>query len=209
MSIPFNYSIIKVDEAARVMEVVYTSPGRQPVHVGARLPYQGEDLEGLIRAYSPVAYWLEQDAIVVPPTVGTEGSIDAPPEESTLEGVKFVKRDQIAKWRYAQETRGVVYQGVAVATDRTTQAQIASTFLSLKEGLLATVDWKSLDGTFHTLDFPAFAALAVAVAQHVQSAFTDEKGLLAQVAAAQTKEDVLAIALPAVQPINSIPATVL
>lgn len=57
------------------MEVVYTSAGRQAMHIGARLPYAGESLEAVIKAYSPVAYWLEQAAEVAAPQVGAAGTV--------------------------------------------------------------------------------------------------------------------------------------
>ena len=79
MNIAYNYEIISVDPAARCMEVVYTSEGRQTMHIGARLPYEGEELEAVIAMYSPVAYWLEQERAVQVPQVGTAGAIVPPP----------------------------------------------------------------------------------------------------------------------------------
>lgn len=76
--ITYQYTIINVDEAARCMEVVYTSEGRQTMHISARLPYVGEDLEQIIKMYAPVAYWLEQEAEVVVPEVGTSGEVVPP-----------------------------------------------------------------------------------------------------------------------------------
>ena len=75
MSIQYTYQIIKVDPQARVMEIVYNSEGRQPMHVGARLPYVGESVESVVQMYSPVAYWLEQEAEVIIPQVGAGGQI--------------------------------------------------------------------------------------------------------------------------------------
>jgi hypothetical protein len=75
MSIEYTYEIISVDEAARCMEVVYTSEGRQTMHIGARLPFVGESLEAVIQMYAPVAYWLEQEAEVVVPDVGVGGVV--------------------------------------------------------------------------------------------------------------------------------------
>jgi hypothetical protein len=79
MSITYNYEIIAVDQAARCMEVMYTAEGRQPMHIGARLPYEGEELEAVISMYSPVSYWLEQERAVQVPQVGTAGTIVPPP----------------------------------------------------------------------------------------------------------------------------------
>lgn len=77
MSIHYTYEIIRVDEQARAMEVVYASEGRQTMHIGARLPYEGESVEAVVQAYAPVAYWREQGASVVAPEVGARGSITA------------------------------------------------------------------------------------------------------------------------------------
>lgn len=83
MSIQYTYQIIKVDPQARVMEIVYNSEGRQPVHVGARLPYVGESVEAVVQMYSPVAYWLEQESEVIIPEVGTSGIISPVEKTST------------------------------------------------------------------------------------------------------------------------------
>lgn len=82
MSIPYNYEIVNVDAQARVMEVVYSSPGRQTLHIGARLPFVGEALETIIAMYAPVAYWLEQELEVEVPQIGQTGSVAAPSEAS-------------------------------------------------------------------------------------------------------------------------------
>ena len=50
--IPYTYEIISVDQQARVMEVVYSSPGRQTMHISARLPFVGESLEAVIQMFS-------------------------------------------------------------------------------------------------------------------------------------------------------------
>ncbi len=83
MSIEFSYHIIAVDAAARCMEVVYSAAGRQSMHIGARLPYEGEQLEDVIRQYAPVAYWLEQERAVQVPAVGLTGTL-APLPEGTM-----------------------------------------------------------------------------------------------------------------------------
>lgn len=67
MSIKYSYNIVSVDQAARCMEVVYSSVGRQTLHIGARLPYEDETLEAVIAMYAPIAYWLEQERQVQTP----------------------------------------------------------------------------------------------------------------------------------------------
>jgi hypothetical protein len=87
MSIKYTYEIIAVDEAARCMEIVYSAQGRQPMHVGARLPYEGESVEQVVSAYAPVAFWQEQDRAVQVPQVGLSGEIDpvAPAPAETID----------------------------------------------------------------------------------------------------------------------------
>ena len=78
MSIPYTFEIISVDETARCMEVVYSSPGHQTMHIGARLPFEGEELQAVVQMYAPIAYWEEQSKAVVVPAVGTTGSWEPP-----------------------------------------------------------------------------------------------------------------------------------
>ena len=75
MSIEYAYEVVAVNAEAKCMEVVYTSPGRQTMHIGTRLPYEGETLESVVKMYEPVAYWLEQERKVVVPPVGASGTI--------------------------------------------------------------------------------------------------------------------------------------
>lgn len=81
----YTYEVISVDSEARCMEVVYRSPGRQQMHVGVRLPWEGESLEAVIHAHSPVIYWQEQDRVIQSVAVGTVGTVVVPQSESSEE----------------------------------------------------------------------------------------------------------------------------
>lgn len=83
MSITYTYTVISADEAARCMEVVYEAVGHQTTHVGARLPYEGETLEQVVRMYAPVANWETAARSVVVPTIGATGVIEPDPEPVT------------------------------------------------------------------------------------------------------------------------------
>lgn len=74
-NIEYTYEIVSVNEEARCMEVVYSSDGRQTMHIGARLPFEGESLEDVIKMFAPVPLWIEQAMPVVAPTVGITGSV--------------------------------------------------------------------------------------------------------------------------------------
>ena len=162
MSIQYTYSVLKVDESARVMEVIYTAAGRQTMHVGARLPYVGESLESVVEMYSPVAYWLEQEAQVAAVSEGATGTIGAIVVQ-TLASAKEKKKIELAISRYRFEVSGVVVNGVNVSADRQTQASIYGTHAAMQAGMLQSVNWKTTDGTFIALDASGIAAVAQAV----------------------------------------------
>lgn len=75
MNIEYTYEIISVNEQARCMEIIYTATGYPAMHIGARLPYEGETLEAIIRMYAPLRYWEETTQPVVVPVVGTSGAL--------------------------------------------------------------------------------------------------------------------------------------
>lgn len=82
MNITYTYEIVSVDEASRCMEVVYAAEGHQTMHIGARLPFEGEPLEDVIRAFAPVPLWEAQTKTVVAPIVGVRGTITPPTAEA-------------------------------------------------------------------------------------------------------------------------------
>lgn len=82
IQIPYTYEVVLVDEAARCMEIVYTSDGRQAMHIGARLPFQGESVEDVVKLYAPLAYWDEQERAVIQVQTGLTGSVAPTPASS-------------------------------------------------------------------------------------------------------------------------------
>ena len=201
MSIPYEYEIISVDEQARAMEVVYTSAGRQTMHIGARLPYVGESLEGVVGMYAPVAYWLEQEAQVQVPVTGLKGAVTPMAAQadtrSDLQKAKDDKLAELAAWRYEQEVGGIVIAGTTIKTDRESQATITGAYLSLSQGLISEVDWKAEGGVWVKLTLAQMAPIAQAVVAHVQACFSTEAQLAAEVAACTTVEQVEAVEPPA------------
>jgi len=76
MTIKYEYQIVKVDEAKRYMEIRFTSEGKRPYNVGARLPFEGETLDDLVHRYVPFGLWTQEETKTVTPSVGTKGSFD-------------------------------------------------------------------------------------------------------------------------------------
>lgn len=75
--INYTYEITAVNEEARCMEIIYSSEGRETMHVGARLPFDGEQLEDIVRMYAPIQYWIEKELPVATPAVGASGALTA------------------------------------------------------------------------------------------------------------------------------------
>jgi hypothetical protein len=75
MNITYTYTIAKVDMEARCMEIVYSSDGRQTMHIGGRLPFEGESLDAVVAMYAPIAHWREQEMAILPVDEGTSGQI--------------------------------------------------------------------------------------------------------------------------------------
>jgi hypothetical protein len=73
--ITYTYEITAVDEAARCMEIVYTSEKYGVMQVGARLPFEGETVEQVVVMFSPVNEWRMRDLSVIVPEVGTSGQL--------------------------------------------------------------------------------------------------------------------------------------
>ena len=110
----------------------------------------------------------------------------------TLEDVKTAKLAELASARYTEEVGGIVVGGVTIATDRESQSMLTGAYVSLKQGLMQSVNWKGDDG-WVTATLTEIEPIAQAVGLHVQQCFTKESQLSAQVNAASTIEAVNAI----------------
>lgn len=107
--------------------------------------------------------------------------------------VKAAKLAELASARYTEEVGGIVVGGVTIATDREGQSMLTGAYVSLKQGLMQSVNWKGDDG-WVTATLTEIEPIAQAVGLHVQQCFTKESQLSAQVNAASTIEAVNAIA---------------
>ncbi len=82
--------------------------------------------------------------------------------------------------RYVVETAGITVGGVAVRTDRASQATLTGAFNYAQQNPAAIIKWKTATGVFVDLDAATVTAVANAVGAHVQACFAKE----AEVAAA-------------------------
>lgn len=116
-----------------------------------------------------------------------------PEYEPTLEEVKAAKMDRINEWKNVALDGGFYHDGVLFDSD--TKARLAYLELSLKLGQDATYStpWKASTGVWVTMDAALFAALQPAYEEHIQGCFGWQAAREAEVAAAQTVEEVDAI----------------
>lgn len=119
-------------------------------------------------------------------------SDDPLPPEPTFDELKAQKKAEIAAVRYAAEIAGTTVNSVTIDTGRDSQALITGAALAAVIDGEYSLNWKTPTGFIH-LTAPEIIAVAQAVRAHVQSCFDREGGLVAQVDAAQTVEELDAI----------------
>jgi len=112
-------------------------------------------------------------------TVLASFDAEAPPEPDPQAPVLDLKAYAAAK-RYVVESGGIVFNAKAIATDRDSQARICATVSYLEQNPALSVEWKTADGGFLTLNRAGMLALADAVGLRVQACRAKE----AEVAAA-------------------------
>lgn len=107
----------------------------------------------------------------------------------SLDYLKQQVMAKLAELRYNFEISGVTLpDGTVIKTDRESQAQLASAFTSLKNGLISDTPWKVAPGVFVPVTLDMITPIAEAVAQHVKGAFSKEQAKCAEVMAAATAE---------------------
>ncbi len=67
----YEAQIVRIDEANRVMDVLYRSEGREDVLCGVRLPETADDIGETIESAVPFGVWQEAERSVFVPPVGT------------------------------------------------------------------------------------------------------------------------------------------
>lgn len=105
----------------------------------------------------------------------------------------MAKYTEIATERYAAETSGCMVDGLAIATDRGSQALLTAAVVTARMDPEFKTRWKCADGRFVTLDAMQLRAIGDAVIAHVERCFAREAELCEQIDAAQTPEDLAAI----------------
>jgi len=90
MNIEFSYEIVRVDEKAKCMEIVYSAPGYETFFISARLPFLDETLENVIRSFAPIQRWVESSMEVTVPEIGIKGTLAVVEEQAESEEEKYL-----------------------------------------------------------------------------------------------------------------------
>ncbi|MDP1580649.1 MAG: DUF4376 domain-containing protein [Candidatus Didemnitutus sp.] len=93
------------------------------------------------------------------------------------------------------EAAGVIVDGAPLETDRATTGDLTKTLmLGSIIGESFAVDWKFADGVFRHRTLAQLQQMALAAGAYVQTCFSRESQLLAAIAAAETAEQLAAVA---------------
>lgn len=104
----------------------------------------------------------------------------------------------LAARRYAAEESGTTFNGLPLATDRTSQAKITAAYVKATADPEYTIEaWKFAPGVFAALDAATIIAAADVMMVHVQACFANEAVISAQILAADSPEALAAIDLEA------------
>lgn len=94
--------------------------------------------------------------------------------------------DALAAYRFEFETGGLdLAGGLHILTDRESQAQLSSAFVTLQSGLVPDTDWKAANG-WEVVTLEQITPIAKAVAAHVRGCFRGERTVQNAIMAAST-----------------------
>lgn len=199
----YTYIITHVDYEGKSMIVDYYYENKPPLSVGVRLPYENETIAGVIHMHAPTNYWLFQDMAVIPVNTGTSGSYTATVNIETLDSVKNDKKLQLSSWRYSRENSFILFLNKKISTSRESRVAINETLVNMQNNVITEINWKTFDGEFVTYNSTEFSNLSVAVFNHVQQCFNQEKYYLDIINGATSIEEVKAIEFGQI-PVNNL-----
>lgn len=198
----YSWKIEHIDGVANTMTVKYTfntSYPADPVLVNMSRCPAGVNVNDHIKQHAPTSI-LAPGSLYNNSAVAGMSGLDSVYVDSivkmdtvSLDDYKKLKLEELAAKRFEFETAGLDLGSTKVDTSRTSQAILTAAYISLKNNLISSVDWKDTSGAFVTLGLTEIEMLSTAVSVHVQTAFSKEKDLTALVLAAATKSEVDAI----------------
>lgn len=141
--------------------------------------YRIHDGENEPRAIFPpavIAAMVEVESGAVGEGWSFSDGIFTPPAEPAID-----LSDYAGRIRFEKETGGVVIGGMAIATDRASQAMLTGAVLRAQMDANVTVKWKTVAG-FVELSAAQIIAIGTAVGNHVEACFAKEADVAAGIA---------------------------
>ncbi len=136
-------------------------------------------------------------AVVAKPSENYRAEFIAPTAEEAdflvVELNQPVMLEDLAIYRFMREVGGLdLPGGLHVLTDRESQAQLSSAFVTLQSGLVPDTDWKAANG-WEVVTLEQVTPIAKAVAAHVRGCFRGERTVQTAILAASTMAEIEAI----------------
>lgn len=78
----YSYTVTRIDQESKCMDVEFVAEGFEPIVVGVRLPMLGEDVDAVIKAFAPRSVWNPPVVEYATVAVGTSGSFVEPSIEA-------------------------------------------------------------------------------------------------------------------------------
>lgn len=104
-----------------------------------------------------------------------------------------VMLEDLAIYRFMREVGGLdLPGGLHILTDRESQAQLSSAFVTLQSGLVPDTDWKAANG-WEAVTLEQIGPIARAVAAHVRGCFRGERTVQTAIMKASTMAEIEAI----------------
>lgn len=144
--------------------------------------------------YNPIDSDIEQPAGPFWAFTDTLASAIYNAEPKPIDTVKNELKAIVASQRYTKEISGIEINGSKILTDRESQAQLNGAYVSLKNNLVTSIDWKTSNGDWVALTLAEIEPMAIAVSTHVQSCFTEEKNKCVEIDLATTLAELKVIA---------------
>lgn len=94
----YAYTVTRVDQDAKCMEVEFTAEGFDPVVVGVRLPMLGENVDSVIQSFAPYAVWNPPVIEYATVATGTSGSYVAPSAEEVQQELENARMWALAEF---------------------------------------------------------------------------------------------------------------
>lgn len=119
-----------------------------------------------------------------------------------IASVKDDMKNEASQKRYTVETSGIEFQGSRINTERSSQALING---AVVRGLIdqsAIIEWKTEDGGKLELTAEMAKAVGIAVSTHVETCFSRELALIAEIDACTTIEQLQAVDIDSGWPTN-------